>query len=234
MVSNYNNKAIKSRSSIKMRINGFRDRNYSLCVNGEGVIVGRGNRFGSKMNYVLIPFNEINNIEYKDLWGKGEIKIKTKDDKFKAQGLVPSSAIGFLNFVEKVLSGDKDILNGFDQDIRADEIPIYSTSINKNYVEYGIISARADSSLLSKTATMDDVNARLREEAVRLNANAIINAQYDRTSLTSWRGIKATGEAVYIQSDEKKCPFCAEMIRNEAIKCKHCLSDLSIPQTQID
>lgn len=28
-------------------------------------------------------------------------------------------------------------------------------------------------------------------------------------------------------SEFKKCPFCAEQVRQEAIKCKHCHSDLS-------
>lgn len=74
---------------------------------------------------------------------------------------------------------------------------------------------------------MDDANARLREETIRLGANAIINVKYERSSLTSWRGIKASGIAVLLDSDEKKCPFCAELIKKEAIKCKHCGSDLT-------
>lgn len=216
----------KSLNTI-MKLDGFRSIPYRVCFNEEEVIIGKGHRFNSKFDYIIIPFEDIKTIIYKDLWGKGEIKIETQDHgKYKAQGLNPYTAKVFVDQVKKILTGEEDILN-FNQEILADEIPIYSTDINNSYTTFGKISVRADSSLFSKTATMDDVNARLREEAVRLNANAIINAEYERTSLTSWRGVKATGIAVYIGSDEKKCPFCAEMIKKDAIKCKHCFSDLT-------
>lgn len=29
---------------------------------------------------------------------------------------------------------------------------------------------------------------------------------------------------------EKTCPFCAELIKREAVKCKHCGSDLGMPE----
>ncbi|WP_105625277.1 zinc ribbon domain-containing protein [Cronobacter sakazakii] len=34
-------------------------------------------------------------------------------------------------------------------------------------------------------------------------------------------------EQEMIDDGMKKCPFCAELVRQEAIKCKHCVSDIS-------
>jgi uncharacterized protein YbjQ (UPF0145 family) len=44
---------------------------------------------------------------------------------------------------------------------------------------------------------MDEVNQKLREKAVEMGANAIIDVQYDRgVSFTSWKAMTVRGTAV--------------------------------------
>lgn len=87
-----------------LMLDGFRDRHYSVFLTMKGVIIGKGGRSSSsKMDYSLILFDDISTIISKDLWGKGEIKIKTVNNrKFKAQGLDLHSTIHFVDTVEKI------------------------------------------------------------------------------------------------------------------------------------
>jgi tRNA(Ile2) C34 agmatinyltransferase TiaS len=77
--------------------------------------------------------------------------------------------------------------------------------------------------------TIEDVNLKLQEQASRMGANAVIQVQYDRgMSLTSYKVLKAKGLAVVLESDDVKCPQCAESVKRQALKCKHCGSALAV------
>ncbi|MDB4915623.1 MAG: hypothetical protein JWM95_3267 [Gemmatimonadetes bacterium] len=82
--------------------------------------------------------------------------------------------------------------------------------------------------------TMDTVNAKLREMAAGLGANAVIEVQYQSgMSMTSWKSMKATGLAVRRVSDDYPCPNCAEAIKRAAKQCRFCNMALTPPQAQV-
>ena len=112
--------------------------------------------------------------------------------------------------------------------MRIEDIEIHANSIDKAYKIIGPIKARVGAAtIFSKTPTIEDVNFKFQEQAIKMGANAIINVQYNRgISLTSWKALSGTGTAVSIESDDITCPFCAESIKREAIKCKHCGENL--------
>lgn len=113
--------------------------------------------------------------------------------------------------------------------MKISEIAIHAGGIEGEHRIIGQITAKVSkASLMSKSPTIEDVNFKLQEEAMKLGANAVINADYSRgMSLISYEVLKANGTAVFVESDEVACPFCAETIKRAAKKCKHCASDLA-------
>ena len=75
----------------------------------------------------------------------------------------------------------------------------------------------------------NDAAQRLREQAFALGGNAIINVRYEQKDKThSTAGyIEAWGTVILNQSDTIACPYCAETIKRDAIRCKHCSADLT-------
>lgn len=112
--------------------------------------------------------------------------------------------------------------------MKVTDIAIHSGSIDRQFKRCGEISVKVSkASLFSKSPTIEDANFKLQEEASKLGANAVLHVTYSRgMSLTSYEVLKASGEAVIAESDEVACPFCAELIKRQAKKCKHCGSDI--------
>jgi tRNA(Ile2) C34 agmatinyltransferase TiaS len=116
--------------------------------------------------------------------------------------------------------------------LKIDDIEIHVGSPRRLYRVIGPITASVGAgSALAPAPTIEAVNFKLRETAMKSGANAIINVEYKR-HLIGWTHAKpltATGVAVILESEEIKCPYCAEQIKREAIKCKHCGEDLRKP-----
>jgi len=83
-----------------------------------------------------------------------------------------------------------------------DEVQIYTdTPPDLSYKEIGPIKARVTSkTIISKSRTVDDVNAKLRKTAQEAGANAVIGVEYKRgLSVSSWKAMTATGTAVVVK-----------------------------------
>ncbi len=113
--------------------------------------------------------------------------------------------------------------------MRVDEIEIHDGEPDRPYEAVGDVRTRMGArTAFNKAPTIEEINSKLREEAIKLGATAVIRVEYKRGPIpSSWKGLTATGTAVKLLSDEKKCPYCAETIKREAIGCKHCGADLT-------
>ena len=114
--------------------------------------------------------------------------------------------------------------------VSVERIEILTGPPTAPYRSLGTVKARASApTAFNRAPTLDEVNGKLREQAARLGANAIVNVTYQRgADLFSWKAIHAQGVAAQVESDEKTCQFCAEKIKRAAVKCRYCGADLTV------
>lgn len=85
--------------------------------------------------------------------------------------------------------------------MRIEDIEIHTGRPDAPFKKLGPIKAQVGAAtVFSRAPTMDEVNQKLRERAVQMRANAIIEVVYDRgVSMSSWKAITATGTAVVLE-----------------------------------
>jgi hypothetical protein len=82
--------------------------------------------------------------------------------------------------------------------VRIEDIEIHVDKPDREYEAVGPVEAKVTApTAFSQAPTLDQVNAKLREEAIALGASAVIDVEYKRgVTLTSWKALAARGVAV--------------------------------------
>ena len=116
--------------------------------------------------------------------------------------------------------------------MRVEEIEIHVGKPDFQFDPVRRLEAKCEApTAMSKAPTIEDVNAKLREMAAGLGANAVIEVRYESgATMTSWRSMRGSGLAIRRVSDERPCPRCAEVIKKAATVCRFCGAELQ-PET---
>lgn len=89
-------------------------------------------------------------------------------------------------------------------------VEICHGDLGRSYKILGPVKARVTSGMfawLRRERTLDDVDMRLSEVALKRGANAVINVTYKRgISFWSWRALTATGTAVFAEPQATYAP----------------------------
>jgi len=82
--------------------------------------------------------------------------------------------------------------------MRIEDVEIHVGDLNRPYRVLGAVKVSEKAiTAFSNSPKIESVNSKLREAAVKLGGNAVINVTYKRgISLTSWKALTATGTAV--------------------------------------
>lgn len=115
--------------------------------------------------------------------------------------------------------------------MRVDAIEIHTGQPDFEYEPLRRLEAKVEATTFYTPApTIDTANAKLREMATTLGADAIVDVAYTSgASLTSWKSMTATGLAVRKVAADYACPKCAETIKRAAKQCRFCQAMLEAP-----
>jgi hypothetical protein len=113
--------------------------------------------------------------------------------------------------------------------VKIQDIEIHVGSVDFEYTPIRRLEVVCEATTAFQSApTIDEANAKLRELAISVGANAVLDVTYDTgISFTSWRSMKAKGLAVSRLSVDVACAVCAETIKRAATKCRFCGAEVA-------
>ena len=115
--------------------------------------------------------------------------------------------------------------------MKAEDVEISVGGIDRPHQVVGPIKVRVkQQTAFSRSRTLEEVDSKLREEALKRGANAVMHVQYHRGfGATSFKALDAKGIAVVAESLYIPCPLCREPMRRDASVCPHCRNSV-VPQ----